>query len=80
MLGDYSMTSAAEPASTLHARPGGIAPFADKLLTKACQALSSADAFSFHAEIMFDQVLSPDRVADMHDLTIPLSDLAASDS
>ncbi len=142
MLGAYCVTFAAEPTSTSSARPSGIAPYADKLLTKACQALSSADAFSFHAEIMFDQVLPPDvkvqfagamdyavqrpdelavdyqsdlgakelwysdgtltvldparmvyttlavpsiidgmldRVAEMHNLTIPLSDFAASD-
>jgi len=30
------------------------------LLNKTCQVLASADAFSFHAEIMFDQVLPPE--------------------
>ncbi len=59
-LGAYCVTFAAEPTSTSSARPSGIAPYADKLLTKACQALNSVDAFSFHAEIMFDQVLPPD--------------------
>jgi hypothetical protein len=39
------------------APPPRIAPLADKLLTNACQMLSSAQAFSFHAEINFDQVL-----------------------
>lgn len=34
-----------------------IAPRANQLLAKACQTLSSAEAFTFHAEIMFDQVL-----------------------
>ncbi|MGA7869820.1 MAG: DUF2092 domain-containing protein [Candidatus Binatus sp.] len=60
VLGTICVTFAAEPASTSTAPPSGIAPYADKLLTKACQTLSSADAFSFHAEIMFDQVLPPD--------------------
>ena len=32
-------------------------PLADKLLTKTCEALGSADTFSFHAEILFDSVL-----------------------
>lgn len=39
------------------APPPRIAPIADKLLTNACHMLSSAQAFSFHAEINFDQVL-----------------------
>ncbi len=33
-------------------------PHAEELLTKTCDALGSADAFSFHAEIMFDKVLA----------------------
>jgi hypothetical protein len=45
------------PAST---HPGGIVPKAEKLLTRACEALASASAFSFHAEILFDEVLPPD--------------------
>lgn len=44
------------PAST---HPGGIVPRADKILTRACSALASANAFSFHAEILFDEVLPP---------------------
>lgn len=64
VLGTNSLTSAAEPepapTSTTQSKTNGIATYADKLLNKACQALSSADAFSFHAEIMFDQVLPPD--------------------
>ena len=36
---------------------GGISPLAEKLLTQTCQTLGSADAFSFHAEVMFDRVL-----------------------
>jgi hypothetical protein len=46
------------PLASTH--PGGIAPKADKLLTRACEALASASAFSFHAEILFDEVLPPD--------------------
>jgi hypothetical protein len=45
------------PAST---HPGGIVPRADRLLNRACEALASASAFSFHAEILFDEVLPPD--------------------
>jgi hypothetical protein len=32
-------------------------PTADKILARACQTLGAADAFSFHADLMFDQVL-----------------------
>src|SRR5271163_3026948 len=45
-------TQAAAPAPD--AAPG-IDPYL--LLTKTCGALGAADAFSFHAEILFDQVL-----------------------
>ena len=34
-----------------------VAPLADKLLTQTCEVLGAADAFSFHAEVLFDQVL-----------------------
>jgi len=34
-----------------------IAPAADKLLAETCRVLGSADAFTFHAEVLFDQVL-----------------------
>jgi len=34
-----------------------VAPLADQLLTKTCQVLGSARAFTFHAEVLFDQVL-----------------------
>jgi hypothetical protein len=37
--------------------PPKIDPRADKLLTDTCRVLGSADAFSFHAEILLDQVL-----------------------
>ena len=37
-----------------------IAPIADKLLTGACQALASSKAFTFHAEILFDELLPQD--------------------
>jgi hypothetical protein len=32
-------------------------PLADKLLTATCKVLGSAAAYSFHAEVLFDQVL-----------------------
>jgi hypothetical protein len=53
--------SAAEPsAHPAQAAPAPqVAPLADKLLTQACEVLGSAKAFSFHAEITFDQVLPP---------------------
>jgi hypothetical protein len=34
-----------------------IAPHANNLLTQFCEALGSAHAFSFHAEVMFEEVL-----------------------
>ena len=34
-----------------------INPHAEKLLAETCKVLGSADAFSFHAEVLFDQVL-----------------------
>ena len=49
-----SPTQAAPP---VQASPPKIDPHADELLTKTCEALGSADAFSFHAEILFDKVL-----------------------
>src|SRR5215469_7308846 len=39
------------------APPPAVDPTADKVLARACQALGAADAFSFHADVMFDQVL-----------------------
>ena len=47
-------SAAATQGAAAEAAPG-IDPYL--LLTKTCSALGSADAFSFHAEIMFDQVL-----------------------
>jgi hypothetical protein len=34
-----------------------IDPLAAKLLSRTCETLGAADAFSFHAEVLFDQVL-----------------------
>lgn len=45
----------AQPAKA--APPPPIAPLASKLLTQACEVLGSAKAFTFHAEINFDEVL-----------------------
>lgn len=54
-------TQVASPAQTVapvQAAPlPKIAPLADKLLTRSCEVLGAADAFSFHAEVLFDQVL-----------------------
>ena len=43
--------------SSRPAPPAALDPTADKILAKACQTLGAADAFSFHADVMFDQVL-----------------------
>jgi hypothetical protein len=48
-------TQAAPPSQ---AAVSSIDPHADELLTRTCEALGSADAFSFHAEILFDKVLT----------------------
>jgi hypothetical protein len=37
-----------------------LAPLPAKLIGRACKLLSSSDAYSFHAEIMFDHVLESD--------------------
>jgi hypothetical protein len=59
-----SVAVAADPVATptpvappVQVAPPKVAPFADKLLTQSCKVLGSADAFSFHAEVLFDQVL-----------------------
>src|SRR5262249_19750265 len=44
-------------ASPSPAATPSIAPRADELLTSACQALASSKAFTFHAEILFDELL-----------------------
>src|SRR5215470_9210791 len=46
---------AAPPAQTVP--PPKIDPRAEELLSRTCGALSSAKAFSFHAEALFDKVL-----------------------
>jgi hypothetical protein len=55
-FGAAAQTSSAAATPALPA----IAPLADKLLTGACQALASAEAFTFHAETLFDQALAHD--------------------
>jgi len=52
--------SAPAPTAVPPSSQGGmppIAPAADKLLAETCRVLGSADAFTFHAEVLFDQVL-----------------------
>jgi hypothetical protein len=64
-LGSHSVSAAdAAPAAAQAAgSPSApatlpkIDPRADELLSKTCSALGSANAFSFHAEILFDKVL-----------------------
>ena len=51
--------SPAQVAPPVQASVPNIDPHADELLSKTCAALGTADAFSFHAEIMFDKVLPP---------------------
>ena len=53
-------SSAPTPAVAAPAQAASVPkidPLADQLLTKTCAVLGSADAFSFHAEVLFDQVL-----------------------
>jgi hypothetical protein len=61
LLTAYALASAAETpnpaASPSPAVAPSVAPLADKLLTGACQALASSKAFTFHAEILFDELL-----------------------
>ncbi len=61
----WNAASAADPAATptqvappVPPAPPNVDPHADELLTKMCGAVGSADAFSFHAEILFDKVLA----------------------
>ena len=50
--------SATQAAPVAQAAPlPSVDPHAEELLTKTCEAMGSADAFSFHAEILFDKVL-----------------------
>src|SRR5208282_992305 len=49
--------TATQAAAPVQSAPPQLDPHADELLAKTCDALGSADAFSFHAEILFDQVL-----------------------
>jgi hypothetical protein len=49
-------TSAAAPAPQAAPIPK-IDPLADQLLTRTCATMGTYRAFSFHAEVMFDQVL-----------------------
>jgi hypothetical protein len=81
VLGLGWVTFAAEPAQApspgVQPEHSGIVPHADKLLTQVCQTLAAADAFSFHAEIIFDQVPSSDvklQYAAAMDLTVQRPD------
>ncbi len=50
--------SPAQTAPSVQASPGPeIDPRADELLSRTCKVLGATSAFSFHAEILFDQVL-----------------------
>ena len=49
--------SSTQVAPPVQATVPSIDPHADELLSKTCAALGTADAFSFHAEILFDKVL-----------------------
>jgi hypothetical protein len=51
------VASPARSASRVEATPLKVDPLADKLLTRTCEVLGSANALSFHAEVLFDQVL-----------------------
>ena len=49
-VGAMAQPTAASP-------PAALDPAADKILARMCQTLGAADAFSFHADVMFDHVL-----------------------
>jgi hypothetical protein len=51
-----TMPSGTRAAATSPAAPE-VAPLADGILTKACGLLAASDTFSFHADILFDQLL-----------------------
>jgi hypothetical protein len=58
VAGPVPATTPIQDAPAVKASPGPeIDPLADKLLSRTCEVLGSADAFSFHAEVLFDQVL-----------------------
>jgi len=50
-------TALAVAQSSPPAPAAALDPAADKILARACETLGAADAFSFHADVMFDQVL-----------------------
>src|SRR5271156_224818 len=52
------VASPAQVAPPVQAAVPNIDPHADELLSKTCAALGTADALSFHAEILFDKVLA----------------------
>jgi hypothetical protein len=52
-----SAASPASPQAPQAALPPNIDPRADQLLSRSCDELASSKAFTFHAEITFDQVL-----------------------
>jgi hypothetical protein len=52
-----AVTPAPVASSEQTPQPPQVAPLADKLLSRTCEVLGAANAFSFHAEVLFDQVL-----------------------
>jgi hypothetical protein len=50
----------ARAALAAEAAQEGMSPLPAKLIGAACKLLSSSDAYSFHAEIMFDHLLESD--------------------
>src|ERR1700689_3213090 len=57
VLAADSATPAPAPPPAHVASIPKVDPLADKLLTETCKVLGSAEAYSFHAEVLFDQVL-----------------------
>lgn len=53
--GAFAVEPTSAPTPAAPRKP--IAPRADQLLTQFCKALGAARAFSFHAEVMFEEVL-----------------------
>jgi hypothetical protein len=57
LAADPALTSAPAASPAEAATLVKVDPRADQLLTETCKVLGSAGAFSFHAEVLFDQVL-----------------------
>jgi len=57
LLISLMLCARAASARAQQASPPALDPTADKIFAGTCQVLESANAFSFHADVMYDQVL-----------------------